>query len=97
MTEHKLKTWPRYWDAVADGTKAFEVRRNDRAFQTGDVLVLEKYDPDTHSYDFDGFDYGAKPRALRKRITFLLQGGQFGIEPGYCVMGLADALDQPAA
>jgi hypothetical protein len=89
-TEHKLKTWSRYWDAVAAGEKTFEVRRNDRAFQTGDILVLEKFDPDLRGYDFD---YGQTPprvRAIRKRITYLLQGGQFGIEPGYCVLGLGE-------
>lgn len=89
--EHKLKTWPRYWDAIANGEKLFEVRRNDRAFQTGDVLVLEKYDIDRHCYEMEGHGWDAKPKAIRKRVTFLLQGGQFGIEPGYCVLGLGEA------
>lgn len=89
-TEHKLKTWPRYWDAVASGEKTFEVRRNDRAFQTGDVVVLEKFDPDRRAYEMDSYQINAKPKSIRKRITFLLQGGQFGIEPGYCVLGLED-------
>lgn len=86
--EHELKTWPRYWDAVADGTKQFEVRRNDRAFQTGDILVLKMYDPENHVYVWDGHDSKAKIFTIRKRITFILQGGQFGIEPAFCVMGL---------
>lgn len=89
-TEHKLKTWARYWDAVASGEKTFEVRKNDRAFQTGDILALEKYDPERLSYVMDGFDFKAKPYTIRKRVTFLLQGGQFGIEPGFCVLGLGD-------
>lgn len=54
MSEHKLKTWPRYWDAIASGEKPFEVRRNDRAFQTGDILILEKFDPTTGLYERDG-------------------------------------------
>jgi hypothetical protein len=91
MAEHKLKTFSRYWDAVADGTKTFEVRLNDRAFQTGDILVLEKWNPDMGgSYEWDGGGYLAKPLAIRKRITYLLQGGQFGIEPRYCVLGLGE-------
>lgn len=91
--EHKLKTWPRFWDAVSGGEKTFEVRRNDRAFQTGDILVLKKYDPERGgSYVYD---YGRVPAGvftIRKRITFLLQGGQFGIEPGYCVLGLGEMI-----
>jgi len=90
MTEHKLKTWVRYWDAVASGEKNFEVRKNDRAFQTGDIIVLEKYDHERHSYEMESFEIMAKPKSIRKRVTFLLQGGAFGIEPGYCVLGLAD-------
>ncbi len=90
VTEHKLKTWARYWDAVASGEKTFEVRLNDRAFQTGDILVLEKYNPDTRRYDTEGFEINAKIKTIRKRITFILQGGQFGIEPAYCVLGLGD-------
>jgi Domain of unknown function (DUF3850) len=27
MTEHVLKTLAPYWDAIADGSKTFEVRR----------------------------------------------------------------------
>ena len=29
MSEHKLKTISRYWDAVADGRKTFAVRKNE--------------------------------------------------------------------
>lgn len=90
MTEHKLKTWPRFWDAVASGEKNFEVRKNDRAFQTGDILVLQKYDHEKGVYVTDGYHFGATIFTIRKRITFLLQGGMFGIQPGYCVLGLED-------
>lgn len=87
--EHKLKTLGRYWDAVADGTKTFEVRLNDRAFQTGDILVLEKMDNEGRYYQTTE-PMGCTPTSIRKRITYLLQGGQFGIEPRYCVLGLGD-------
>jgi len=90
-TEHKLKTWPRYWDAIDSGEKTFEVRLNDRAFQTGDILLLEQYNPETRRYVTEGFAIDAKIKTIRKRVTFLLQGGQFGIEPGHCVLGLGDA------
>jgi len=89
---HQLKTWPQYWDAVASGDKTFEVRRDDRGFQKGDVVELLRcrhammgtyevaLDPVTH-----------KPsNVLRKRITYVLTGGQFGIEPGFVVLGLGE-------
>lgn len=45
MTEHVLKTWPEFFRAIVDGKKTFEVRKNDRGFQTGDVLHLREFDP----------------------------------------------------
>lgn len=43
--EHKLKIWPQYYARVADGSKTFEIRDNDRGFQTGDTVVLQEWDP----------------------------------------------------
>jgi ASC-1-like (ASCH) protein len=41
MTQvHKLKTIGTYFDAVKRGEKTFDVRKNDRGFQTGDILGL---------------------------------------------------------
>lgn len=40
---HELKTLPQYWDAVQRGEKTFEVRRDDRGFQKGDVLELVRH------------------------------------------------------
>lgn len=44
-TTHKLKIWPRMFDAVRRGDKTFEIRKNDRDYQTGDILELEEWDP----------------------------------------------------
>ncbi len=89
MTEHKLKCWPVYFDAVASGEKNFEVRRDDRGFQKDDILDLRRFDPKTQSdWDFEHLP-GAFP-SIRKRITWILTGGQFGIEPGYVVLGLGE-------
>lgn len=88
-TEHKLKTLAAYWDAVASGAKNFEVRRDDRGYQRGDILVLRRMREDNPAtYDMDGFTRAAQHKEVRRRITFILTGGQFGIEPGYVVLGL---------
>jgi hypothetical protein len=42
MTTHELKVEPRFLDALLDGTKAFEVRKNDRDYQVGDILVFTR-------------------------------------------------------
>lgn len=79
---HTLKTATRYWKAVARGDKTFEVRLNDRAFQTGDFVDLVRTDD-------AGIRMLDEP-PIRRRITYILQGGQFGIEPRYCVLGLGE-------
>jgi hypothetical protein len=41
---HELKTLPKYFKAVWEGKKTFEVRKDDRDYQVGDDLLLQKYD-----------------------------------------------------
>lgn len=84
---HRLKTLDIYWDAVKSGEKTFEVRVNDRAFQKGDTLELVRVSASNFVDD---------SAVIRKRITYLLQGGQLGIERTYCVLGLGDVEPPPA-
>jgi len=51
MITHNLKTWPSYFNEVLSGEKTFEIRRNDRQFQVGDLLILEEYIPFEESTD----------------------------------------------
>lgn len=43
--KHDLKIWPQFFCRVADGSKTFEVRKNDRGFQPGDIVILREWDP----------------------------------------------------
>jgi len=76
---------------VASGAKPFEVRRDDRGFQRGDILVLRCTERKTGLSTTEPGSYSFKE--VRKRISYILTGGQLGIEPGYVVMGLQDADD----
>jgi uncharacterized protein DUF3850 len=40
---HELKCWPEFFDALWNGRKTFEVRRNDRNYRVGDTLSLHEW------------------------------------------------------
>lgn len=98
VTTHTLKTMRSYWRALNDGTKTFEVRRNDRDFAVGDVLVLECWAPDPKSEgslrpccsaNTDLFTSDLEEFAIVQfRVTYVMHGGRFGIDPDYVVLGL---------
>jgi|GEM_PF-3364758 len=60
MTVHELKTLPQYFGPVADGIKTFEIRKDDRGYQVGDLLLLKEYEDDA----FTG-------NAVLKEVTYL--------------------------
>lgn len=76
---HRLRVTNKFWNALVDGTKNFEARRDDRGFLVGDYLELCCYDPDAEA-ETGSF--------LRRRITYILPGGEYGVEDGFVVMGL---------
>ncbi len=39
MSTHNLKTWMPFYQDVIDGRKTFELRKNDRDYQVGDILT----------------------------------------------------------
>ena len=41
MTTHGLKIHEQYANAVLNGTKTFEVRKNDRGYKVGDKIVFD--------------------------------------------------------
>lgn len=84
--EHVLKCWDTYWDATARGDKTFDVRFNDRGYQAGDTVVLQRWNREKD--DFTRHRSNGHPYYLRRKIKYILPGGQFGIEPGWIVLGL---------
>mgnify|MGYP003403112388 CR=1 FL=1 len=77
---HSLKTWPEYFEAVLSGKKNFEVRKNDRDYNVGHVLILKEWNPETESYT---------GREIARGVSYILHGGSFGIESGTVVMSLS--------
>lgn len=75
---HELKTWPEYYTAVDNGTKTFEIRKNDRDYKVGDRLWLKEYDPDKNSFTGKGSFH---------IITYILDKQPF-VPEGYVCMAI---------
>lgn len=79
MNTHVLKTWQEYMHDINTGSKSFELRKDDREFEVGDVLMLMGWDNQFQKYTGD---------VIEAKINYILSGGQFGLEKGYVVMSI---------
>lgn len=80
MTEHAIKIKEVYFKAVLSGEKTFEIRKNDRDYQVGDIIHFVPVD------DECGMIIPHDPNAYK--ITYVFHGGEYGLEEGYCVFGI---------
>ncbi len=77
--KHELKLHPKFFCRVADGTKCFEIRKNDRDYQVGDTLILREYDPDIGWPDSGSYE------SIIAEITYITSAHQ---QNGYVVLGI---------
>lgn len=75
---HELKTNPEYFEDVISGRKLFEVRKNDRFFEVGDLLALNEYDEVNEVYT---------NRSCIVYIDYILNNSTYCKE-GYVVMSI---------
>lgn len=78
MKIHELKCWSPWFEQVTHETKKFEVRKDDREFEIGDVLHLRLYDPKTKKYQ--GCECLVFVQVVWRNIV--------GLEKGYCIMSI---------
>ncbi len=81
----ELKCIDPYYSKVASLEKPFEVRKDDRNYQTGDVLHLRRYCSKDRRYS------GV---SLYRRVSYLLTADMLpdGLKPGYVAMGLVPVI-----
>ena len=85
MKVHELKSWPESFAAIRAGQKTHELRRADRDFQVGDVLLLREYDPKSERYS---------GQSLRVVITFMTTEANScaiskqALAPGYSILSV---------
>ena len=75
VTVHELKCVQPFFDDIEAGRKTFEIRRNDRDFQIGDVLLLIEHP----------LQRNKGPRIFAAEVVYMTD---FEQKPGYVVMGI---------
>lgn len=78
---HELKIKPQYYEDIKIGIKPFEIRKNDRDFKLGDILILNEYSLD----DSGAGTYNG--HSLIVRVTYLLNDPEYCKE-GYVILGI---------
>jgi hypothetical protein len=76
---HELKLWPEFFEPVKNESKKFELRKADRDYKVGDVLILREWSPETEEYT---------GRILKREVTYMISGPKLGLEEGYCILSL---------
>ena len=77
--DHELKIWPQYYELVKSDIKPWEIRKNDRNYQIGDIIRFKEFDPKTNQYT---------GRNFVRRIMFLFKQDGFGLQKGYCIFNV---------
>lgn len=85
MKLHELKIKEEYFNAVIRGEKTFELRKNDRDYEVGDLIHFKNifnYDnPDLN--EFEGYENCVF------QITCVLKNvEQYGLDKEYCILGI---------
>ena len=88
MAQHELKTDPKVFEAVFTGAKTYEIRKDDRGFSVGDVLILKET---THS----GAEMKAGAplvytgRSVLVSVSHILRGPIYGLEDGWVLLSFS--------
>lgn len=75
--KHELKIYPKYFEAIIDGKKTFEIRKNDRGFRVGDRVVLKEWDNIAYS-----------GREIHAEIKYILDDKFIGLADGYVAFSI---------
>ncbi len=66
-------------ERVRDGSKRYEVRRFDRDFHVGDILILVEFDRETARYSGE---------SVRAKVTTITEPGAYGLPADVGVLGI---------
>ena len=90
-TTHVLKLWLGDFQAALDGTKTFELyREDDCQFEVGDRLILREYLPElvelAESTGDEAIQYTG--RQIKAEVTYVLRRNEQWLQPGVACLGI---------
>ena len=88
MAHHDLKTDHEVFQAVAAGVKTYEIRRDDRGFQAGDVLCLRET---THTGEEmrNGAPLEYTGKSAIATVSHVLRGPIYGLAEGWVILSIS--------
>lgn len=70
------KILPKFFFAVEEGQKNFELRKDEDNIQVGDILALCEWDGDSYT-----------GRVAIREVKYVLRNApEYGLKPGYCII-----------
>lgn len=82
---HTVRSWSHFYDAIVAGKKTHDLRKDDRNYQVGDVLRLERFDNVKGQYtgewtlvDITYITNRETPCAFSSSV----------VAPGYCILSI---------
>jgi len=88
IVQHELKMDAPVFHKVAIGEKTFELRKNDRNFQVGDVLWLRETIFTGEQMREEGEPLLYTGNSLYVNVIYILHGPCYGLEDGWCIMSI---------
>lgn len=88
--KHELKSWTHLFEEIRTGIKTHELRKNDRHYAIGDILVLHEYDPIEKK--FSG-------RTLKLTVTYVTSidvpcaESRSALHKDYCILSVRKEAD----
>jgi len=87
MSIHELKTDPQVFRDLKKGRKTFELRLNDRNYQTGDYLLLKETEHSSAEMK-EGESLVFTSAYCLAQVTHILNGPIYGLQDGWCIMSI---------
>lgn len=84
--EHELKTDRVVFEAKAKGLKPWDIRKNDRDYQIGDILHERETVYTGEQMLSEGMPLEYTGRHMYERVTYILHGPAYGLSEGHCIM-----------